>query len=92
MIMGQIGEYREPSNRGGNKVPRMTAISFMHCNYGRPTLRVDRGNHSQGTHNATSCGLTMKEARLVCNWAREYIRSHEGVYFSLYPCGFYIAV
>ena len=71
---------------------RMTAISFMHSTYGKPYLRIDRGRHDQGTYEATDCPLTMKEAMLVCGWAQDYIRSHERVYFSLYPCGFYMAV
>ncbi len=71
---------------------KMHAISYTHCNYGRPTLRVDRGRHGQAAHTSTSCQISMKEAMFVCKWAHDYIHSHENVYFSLYPCGFYVAV
>lgn len=71
---------------------KMTAISFSHTTYGKPHLRVDRGFHGLGTHEQVSCPLTMKEAMLICQWATSYIRSHENVYFNLYPCSFYMAV
>jgi len=73
-------------------MPKMTSISFMHTTYGKPQIRIDRRHHYQGIHEAIDCPLTMKEAMLVCKWAEDYIRSHNRAYFSLYPCGFYMAV
>lgn len=73
-------------------MPKMTALSFTHTTYGKPRIRVDRGGHVYGHLEQASCFITMQEAMLVCKWAEDYIHSHEGVYFSLYPCGFYMAV
>ncbi len=73
-------------------MPKVTAILFMHTTYGKPRVRIDRGRHEDGSFEQASCSITMKEAMLVCKWAENYIRSRKGVYFSLYPCGFYMAL